>query len=94
MGSGDGSVASVHHHGESTPTAVIDFKQIASRVDYLERSLSQQTKTSATMLKVLRTITKMANSMGKSISEVIAEKQYLNSLTDPPINMVCCTQFV
>lgn len=71
-----------------TPTNSFDFKAIASKVETLEHDLSKQIKSNEGVLKVLRVISRVAKQMGKSVSDVVADKEYLKSLKETSLDEV------
>lgn len=65
-----------------TPSSLFDFKAIASKVDSLEHDLSRQIKSNEGMLRVLRIVNRIAKKTGKSVQEVLKNKEYLDSLSE------------
>ena len=61
-------------------TKIIDFDDISRKIETLEHDLNQQTKSTEVMLRLLKTIGKLAEMMNKTIYEVINDKTLLNSL--------------
>lgn len=51
-------------------------------MDSLEHDLSSQIKSNEGMLRVLRIVNRIAKKTGKSVQDVLKNKEYLDSLTE------------
>ncbi|OTF71099.1 alpha-1,3-mannosyl-glycoprotein, partial [Euroglyphus maynei] len=74
----------------------INFDDISTKIERLEYDLSQQTKSTEVMLRLLKNIGKMAKMMNKTVDEVINDGKLLRSLIGPPPNkkpVICVLLF-
>lgn len=60
-----------------------DFDAIAKKVGSLESTLSHELKANERLLKVLRNIQRLSRQQGKSVADILADRQLLESITEP-----------
>lgn len=89
-GAKDGTITSTALSAVTPTNSLFDFKAIASKVDSLEHDLSSQIKSNEGMLRVLRIVNRIAKKTGKSVQDVLKNKEYIDSLTEGSPGKVSC----